>query len=318
MNVELKELLNDAVVTPYDEYVAQQLAEVCDEIASELGINDINRHIKCFVYGKPNNELKEEIEQKYIEKYPKEDGFAMPPLFTIILAQYIVIEAFEKHLKGRDKAVCSLKLMNMMLLRKGSLSQLLLPEYISEMYNKLDDYIAQADKIPVNTEFKHLWEIMSDPTYLTNHIAEVELQNEIRMMAKVTYLHRQDMLVKNFSVQKYVSPFERMYYVLYEVIEHAEWLFPKYDVVKMIRNIAQEDEKKQQPIESIVKDLRNVGEKLPLDELDDSSILLKSIAGEDLAEELRQRRLNVVEFGVYIYYELMLEQILKRYYGRSE
>ena len=139
----LQRLLNEVVVTPYDPEITSRLAKICGAMADEVMVESIDRYIASFVYNKPDLEIKREVEEKYSEMYPEEESLALPPLFTIVLSQYITLEAITTKMEGMNQATASLILMNYMLYRKGTLTRLILPNHIAEMYGKLDAYIEE-------------------------------------------------------------------------------------------------------------------------------------------------------------------------------
>ena len=52
------------------------------------------------------------------------------------------------------------------------------------------------------------------------------------------------------------------------------------------------------------------------EEAEGASLLLRYVSKlEQVPLELKTRRLTVTEFGVYLYYEVLLEYIIGEYYG---
>lgn len=313
----LQKMLNEVVVTPYDAEITSRLAAVCDATAEEVTIDNIDRYIQSFVYNKPNWEIKKEIEEKYAELYPSEGEIVLPPLFAIVLAQYISIVAINNKMEGQDKAVASLILMNYMLYRKGSLSRLILPNHIADMFFKLDDYISEEDIIGEGDELKCIGEIMSDPDYLSEHYSEEDVRKEVREMAKLATLYKRRAIIDKYQKMRTKNFYVKVYEYLLEVIKQSNWLFMKNDVKQLLAEIINEEEqKKQATIEGIVNELLKADVKLPYDNLEESSLLLNYIKGkEPIPAELKSKRLMVMEFGVYLYYELLLEHIIDEYYG---
>ena len=107
----IQRLLNEVVVTPYDPIITSRLASVCEALSEEVTVDNIDRYIASFVFNKPNDEFKQEVDGKYAEAYPQEDEIVLPPLFAIVLTQAITINAITNKLTGRDQATASLILM---------------------------------------------------------------------------------------------------------------------------------------------------------------------------------------------------------------
>lgn len=313
----LQRLLNEVVVTPYDPDVTSRLASVCDVVADEVTVSNIDRYIASFVFNKPDLEFKKEVEDKYAESYLEEDPILLPPLFAIVLAQYIAIEAITNKLEGRDQATASLILMNYMLYRKGSLTRLILPNHIAEMYYKLDDYIKQQDNISINDDLKHTKEILSTPDYLKDNYNDEEVRKEVRQMAKMAVMLKRRAIVDKYRGVKKKNVYVKLYEYLSDILEQGEWVFLKDDVKELVSSvISEEEQKKQATIEGIVIELIKVGVALPYETLEGSSLLLKYVQKTDtISAEIRSKRLTVMEFGVYVYYELLLERIIGEYYG---
>ncbi len=314
----LQELLNEVVVTPYDAQIIERLTEICNETAENTTVDDIDGYIEAFVHNKPDMELKKTVEDSYAEKYPDEEAIDLPPIFAIVLAQYIAIASITQYLDERDQATASLILMNHLLFRKGSLTRLILPNHIREMLLKIDVYIANQDKIVEGGEFRKMKELLSEPDYLDEHYQEVEVKAEVRKMAKTAYLYQQQIIIGKHKGVSEKKPYEKTYRFLLELLKNTPWKFTNNDVVTLLRLVLTvEGQKKTATIESIVKELVEAGVELPYDTLERSSLLLTYVqsGGKDVPQELKNRRLTVMEFGIYIYYELLLEYIIYEYYG---
>lgn len=312
----LQRMLNEVVVTPYDAKITSQLATVCDAMAEEVSVYNIDRYIQSFVFNKPDWELKKEVEEKYAEMFPEEEKLILPPLFAIVLAQNMTFDAVTNKMVGQDRAVASLILMNYMLYRKGSLTRLILPNHIAEMFFKLDDFISEKDTIGKGDELKCIGNILSTPDYLIEHYNQDEVRKEVREMAKMATLYKRQAIIEKYRKQRTKSLYVKVYEYLSEVIEQTNWLFMKNDVKQLLTEIiSEEEQKKQATIEGIVNELMKVGVKLPYETLEESSLLLKYIKKDPIPVELKNKRLTVMEFGVYVYYEILLEHIIGEYYG---
>ena len=312
----LQRMLNEVVVTPYDAKITSQLATVCDAMAEEVSVYNIDRYIQSFVFNKPDWELKKEVEEKYAEMFPEEEKLILPPLFAIVLAQKMTFDAVTNKMVGQDRAVASLILMNYMLYRKGSLTRLILPNHIAEMFFKLDDFISEKDTIGKGDELKSIGNILSTPDYLIEHYNQDEVRKEVREMAKMATLYKRQAIIEKYRKQRTKSLYVKVYEYLSEVIEQTNWLFMKNDVKQLLTEIiSEEEQKKQATIEGIVNELMKVGVKLPYETLEESSLLLKYIKKGPISVELKNKRLTVMEFGVYVYYEILLEHIIGEYYG---
>ena len=80
--------------------------------------------------------------------------------------------------------------------------------------------------------------------------------------------------------------------------------------------VSEEEQKKQATIEGILGELIKADVTLPGEIPEASSLLLKYIIKEEpIPVEIKSKRLTVMEFGVYVYYELLLEHIIGKYYG---
>lgn len=313
----LQELLNEVVVTPYDKDITNRLAAVCDSLAEDVTVKGIDPYIASFVFNKPDWDFKKEVEKKYKEMFPDQEHLNLPPLFAIVLSQYITIQVIVGKFKGRDQATASLILMNYMLYRKGSLSRLILPDHIGEMFYKHDDYIAEKDVINTEEELKHIGDILSSPNYIVDHYSEDDVKKEIRVMAKMAALYQQQFIIDKYKRTLETNPFIKVYCYLVDITNNAKWLFMKNDIKQLLMKVTREDEqKKQVSIEGIISELVKADVIVPYESLEESSLLLNYISmKESIPEEIRSRRLTVMEFGVYVYYELLLEHIIDKYYG---
>ncbi len=316
----LQKLLNDVVVTPYDPNITSRLAVVCDEMAAEVKVDTIDRYIASFVFNKPDWDFKQEVEEKYAKTYPDEDSLVLPPLFAIVLAQTITIYAITNKLTGMDQAVASLILMNYLLYRKGSLTKLILPNHLSEMFYKMDSYIDGKDNLEITGDKEHLASILSNPDFLMENYNNEMIRREVRELAKMAILYKRQAITDKYKQRQGENAFVKVYEYLCEVIEEGKWPFLKNDIKRILLDVTTEaEQKKQATIEGIIGELTKAKVDLPYDSLEESSLILKFIAkDEEIPVELKSKRLTVMEFGVYVYYELLLEHIICEYYGSRE
>lgn len=318
MNMEqkLQSILNEVVVTPYDEVITDRLTEICDIFAKELKVETIDRYMVQFIYNKPDKEFKKEVEAKYSDLYPTEDPIILPPLFSIVLSQYIVMAAFERYLKDLDLATCSLILMNYMLIRKGSLVRLILPKGIENMFFKLESYVDKVDKIKLIDDYRHAKEIFEEEDYILKHINDDGLKEEVRSLAKEAIFYRRSKTIQKVRSLSSKHPYSKIYRGLAELIDNTSWLFLKNDVVATVKDIIGEGVlKKSSTIDNIINELRTDDNViLPYERPKPSSIILGFINDGKVPQDLKNRRLTVLEFGIYVYYELLLEHITYEYY----
>lgn len=316
----LQRLLNEVVVTPYDPDITSRLTTVCDTMADDVTVDNIDRYIVSFVFNKPDWEVKKEVEEKYAEMYADEEALVLPPLFAIVLSQYITIVAISTKLKGMDQATASLILMNYMLYRKGTLTRMILPGHIAEMYYKLDHYIQSQDKIDASGDQQHLKELLAQPNYLAEHYDDEEVKREVREIAKMAVLYKRQFIISEYKTKNRTNTFVKVYEYLSDVVEESKWLFMENDVKQILQEIVSEEEqKKQATIEGIVNELIKAKVSLPYERIEESSLLLRYVnRDEAIPDEIKSKRLTVMEFGVYVYYELLLEHIIDEYYGSRD
>lgn len=312
----LQKMLNEVVITPFDPAITERLATICDAMADEVTVKDIDRYIVPFVTNVPDMSFKNEVEEKYASEYPEGEPLVLPPLFAIVLAQYIVVKVIREKLEGRDQATASLILMNYMLYRKGSLTRLMLPEHIRQMYYKMDAYINTQDTIAEAGSFEHLAGLLADANYLDEHHNEDDVKAEVRRMAKQTQLYRQQGIVGLFMSKTDLPSYVRVYLFVKELLKQTDWKFLKTDVVALLKEVlSEEEQKKSATVENIVNELRRAGAKPPYEQIEESSLILRYVNGKNVPTEIATRRLTVMDFGMYVYYEILLEHIISEYYG---
>ena len=311
----LQKMLNEVVITPFDAAITERLATICDAMADEVTVKDIDRYVVPFVTNVPEMAFKNEVEGKYADDYPEEVALVLPPLFAIVLAQYIAVKVISEKLEGRDQATASLILMNYMLYRKGSLTRLMLPEYIRQMYFKMDAYINSQDTIALTGAFEHLAGLLADANYLDEHHVEDNVKAEVRRMAKQTHLYRLQGIVGQYKFRTDLQPYVRTYQFVKDLLKLTDWKVLKTDVVVLLKEVlTEEEQKKSATVDNVVNELRRAVAKVPYEQIEGSSLLLRYINGENVPTEIAARRLTVMEFGMYVYYEILLEHIISEYY----
>lgn len=95
-----------------------------------------------------------------------------------------------------------------------------------------------------------------------------------------------------------------------------DWIMnlPKMSIdtngIKNIITLFNEDELKQlYPVSQIMEVLSEYEIPLSEDDVLDSSILIKALSDDELSEEIGKIKLSLLDYGIYLYYELVAEKL---------
>lgn len=311
----MDKILNDifiqcGLVIPLDKEETEMLDQACNEFVSseDFSFSDYEEMLGYYL----NNDKFSDLDS-FIENYAKNNdwkGYKVPQRIKNALVFYCVYLCIINCDDIRQKGLRSLSLQNAMIQVHGKWENVKFQNILRKLYFKCDEY-TDGESIGEKLYPKDFVQSMFMEGYMVNETITEDIAGDIHSLALIAW----DAEVKRFiSDLKEKDPFVRVYLILKHYFINKPQILTKTDFYVLMSNVfprggigqKQNVEKALQKIADLSKTLENVKS--------ENSILLLEINNareSELAYYLKGIQLTPKEFFVYLYHELLLEELLK-------
>lgn len=311
MKADLYTMLGECLIIPYSREIAERLEELCDEYAKEQNTDDdmvAEWAISLFARIKDTG-IKQYLETMYNEKFG--ESISLPSSTMNALRAYLICNAIDGKYKSADSEYCSMSLMNCVILLNGRLASMPYADYFVERFGKLQKYIQQkSDDLGIETAD------LARSLFESSESDVVELDgNKIvacKKMAWESWKYNVIQMLEDKYSNEHCS-YPDIYHALYEVIGKMPHEYLSLDLNYVLTNLIGYDSNEKNIVD-IVKELEDNG--CPFAQsVSKSSILLRLLnQDEDLLDlPFVKTPLSKHDFGVYLFYELLMEKIAGNY-----
>lgn len=304
---ELKEAIDAHLFVPISEELAGQLLEVAKALVPEMGMEEVDNYSQSFFLNRISPSFKGLVLSQYKEMYG--EGLNLPSVIFEILEICVVLlmlesDAVDVNMKGK----ASLIVRNNAILRKGDWTDMLCPEWIERMYSIYPSKGSKAYKGFVSYETL-IETIVPQNTWTETglDVNEPNVYNQIRSLCTSVVRGRLGAYPNKHEFNSISSPFAQVYVLVEKMVRTWQWKYIDDSPVKRIMEVMGEKNKKRKMLGGIIEEVRT---QIPNTTIfapkEKSSILLARI-NDGKKSILDNRMFNVLEFGVYLYYEMLLE-----------
>ena len=311
MKADLYTMLGECLIIPYSREIAERLEELCDEYAKEQSADDemVAEWVISLFTRIKNIGIKQYLETKYNEKFG--ESISLPSSTMNALRAYLICSAIDGKYKSADSEYCSMSLMNCVILLNGRLASMPYADYFVERFGMLQRYIKQeSDELGLETtDFaKSLFE--------SSESNAVELdENKIlacKKMAWESWKYNVIQMLKDKYSNGQCS-YSDIYHALYGIIDKMPHEYLSLDLNYVLSNLTCRDSNEKEIVD-IVRELKDNGCSFAKS-VSKSSILLRLLnKDKDLCDlPFVKTPLSKHDFGVYMFYELLMEKIADNY-----
>lgn len=310
MNNELIEILQGCLVIPYSRETVERLETLCNNYVSNNEIDD-NWIARCaitlFTRQKDEN-LKSYMEKAYMEQY--DEQITIPSVVVNALMVYMISQAIDNKYEDVDSEFCSMALMNCVILLNGSFESMPFAKYLVGGYGKLQSYMKRmTDKfnVEVNSFSEDLF-VESTQNLIDEGLNE-ELISVCKKLAADSWKYH---LIKHLeSYRNKNNSYSDYYNVVSHIVISQPYTYLYVDINVALSYLDKEgnaDGKKK--IREICEELESSGCSVKSCECE-SSIILRLMGKDEILSNLpfTETKLSKHDFGVYLYYELLMEKI---------
>lgn len=311
----MDKILNDifiqcGLVIPLDKEETEMLAQACNEFVSseDFSFSDYEEMLGYYISNDNFTDL-----DLFIEDYANNNDwkeYKVPNRIKNALVFYCVYLCIINCDDIRERGLRSLSLQNAMIQVHGKWENIMFQNILSKLYFKCDEY-TNGESIGEKLYPNDFVQSVFSEGYMINETITEDIADKIHSLALIAW----DAEVKRFiSELKENDPFIRVYLILKHYFINKPQIFTKADFESLMLNVFPRGGKGQkQNVEKVLQRIASLS-KIRENIKSENSILLLEINNareSKLAYYLKDVQLTPKEFFVYLYHELLLEDLLK-------
>jgi len=304
---QLKQAIDKHLFISLDDELITQLHEVSNSMVADLDAVSVSDYVCSFMQNNVSQSFTEAFRVKYKEMYGEE--VKLPAIVSVILETYVILLALQSdETEEMEKMHFSLIVRNYAVLRKGDWNRLLCQNWIMEMYSYYETYA--ADMVKSSIDYSQLLDAVV-PSENWNDtgldITQQAVYDQIRSLCMAGYYGRISGYIKTWAFKKLTSPFAQVYVLVCKMVKEWNWKYLSLSPVKKLVEVLGENCKRKKMLSNIVTEVLDEVQKEQLCAPDEESSVLLTRVYNNRPIAIDSRMFTALEFGVYIYYEMLLE-----------
>lgn len=326
---KIKRFLEGAAVIPYSDKLLSLIDEACHSYISEeeeIKYEDIEKMAECFLWGIGV----EEFQSVLNDSVTNENTINTLP--KVVIQRLAAYECYIMIMEEDDKRIGSIMatiFMNYILSVKTRLKSIPCGDLIHEIYNKhLSKYIRKNDRVCdiEDLDFiKGIAEAEDAVKYITETAEEktneIQVNDLLKELAKSAAYYIYDRALRDSFSEEIQDPFVKVFFAVCNLMKHTEYCYYSYLFFPKIMGLLDKTEQnKRKTISKIMESLRPNADRFVNKPLSGSSLILRLLHGDKIPSRdvLNATQISVKEFCVYLYYELLIENILNQINDNGE
>lgn len=304
---ELRSLINRHLFVPISEEMAGRFLVVVSSQVPEMTAETVTKYAKAVFKNQVDWTFKNAIQTKYEEHYG--ESLTMPNIVYLILEGYTLRHTIQSDsVDVNAKAKFSLIVRNCAVIKKGDWDGIVCSKWLIEIYDYYGEY--SKKKVVNNVAYHNLLKAVTPKAQWSDtglQITEKGVYDQIRSLCASGVRGELDWYIRSSEFKNIDSPFEKAYLLAKKMVKEWNWKYISESPVDKLRVALGDGAKKRKQLGKIVADATTgvVKEQL-VKPVEGSSLLLARIY-EGKNTMLDERMFSALEFGVYLYYELLLE-----------
>ena len=312
MNNVLNDILMQCgLIVPLEEIEIDTLAKACSEYISNesFSFEDFEELADCYVMNRECKELND-----FVADYISNNGlgnYNFPKRIKCALVFYCIYLAIEECDNDKDIALRSLSLQNVMIQVHGNWGKLNYQNILYKLYFKYDQY-AEEEVIGEKKYPRDFVQSMFIDSFRQGETISEDMSYKIQSLALMAWDAEMTQFIKGL---KETNDFLKIQLILEHYFINKPQIPQKEDFIEFMQRIFPRGGNGQrQKIEKILENLAETDVCLVDEIKSGSSLLLHEIENariNEYGDYLKGFELSPKEFFVYLYHELLLEDLLK-------
>lgn len=303
---ELKRVLDTQLFVPIDSSAAGMLHDVSVHMADELDIAAAENLVFGFLEDCVIFRFKQSFREKCMEFYGQIPN--IPTVVYTILELYVIrLALLSEVVDDNEKVQISLVVRNAAILKKGKWQGVMCQEWLSEIFEYADSHKQKPIMTKPYNELIDAVISSNDWDESGLDISQKDIYIQLRSLCVAGMRGKVNSYIRGAEFKSLSSPFVQTYVIVKNMINDWQWKYVEQSPVNKLVDILGKDVKKRKNLGNITNEIR-IG--LPATQMIKpkmkSSILLKKIYNGN-PSGIDGMMFTSLEFGVYLYYELLLE-----------
>lgn len=304
-------LMQCGLIVPLEETETDTLAKACSEYISNesFSFEDFEELADCYVMNRECKELND-----FVAEYISNNGlgnYNFPKRIKCALVFYCIYLAIEECDNDKDIALRSLSLQNVMIQVHGNWGNLNYQNILYKLYFKYDQY-AGGEVIGEKKYPRDFVQSMFTGSFRQGETISDDISDNIQSLALMAWDEEMSQFIKGI---KETNDFLKIQLILEHYFINKPQILQRENFVELMQCIFPRGGNGQkQNIEKILKNLAETDVCLVDDIRSGSSLILHEIVNardNEYGDYLKNFELSPKEFLVYLYHELLLEDLLK-------
>lgn len=326
---KIKKFLEGSVVIPYSDELLSVIDKACHSYISEEEEDkyaDIEKMAEYFLWGIGA----EDFQSVLNDSVNKENTINTLP--KVVIQRLAAYECYIMIMEEEDERISSIMatiFMNYLLSEKTCIKCVPCGDMIHEIYNKhLSKYMAKDDKCCDTGDLdliKGIAEAEDAVKYITEtaeeETEEMPVKYLLKELAKAAAYYEYDKALRDSFSKEIQDPFVKVFFAVCNLMKYTAYSYYDYPFFTKIMGLLDKTElNKRKTISKIMESLRPNANRFVNKPLSGSSLILRLLHGDKIPSRdvLNATQISVKEFCVYLYYELLIENILNQIYDNGE
>ncbi len=304
---ELTRAINAHLFVPIEESLTEQLRDVTNLLTADVDSNMIESYTQAFFKNEADWNFRMLFNKKYKELY--NESLALPNIVYQVLEFYFIRQCMDSDtVDSGMKLQISYIVKNFAILRKGNWEGIICPKWILYIYHYSNIHACKPANGSVN--YNQIINAVLpcgrwDATGLD--INNQDIYNQLRSLSAAGIRGKFSAYVESNTFTGLDNPFIQVYKLEVKMVNEWNWKYISNNPVKKLKNVMGDNAKKRKKLRNIVDTIReNLKEEELIKPTMRSSVLLKKIQDNKNCG-IEGYSFSVLEFGIYLYYELLLE-----------
>ncbi len=304
---ELCEAINASLFVPITEAFGKQLLEVAESFVPLMNAGDVDNYSRAFFKNKVSPSYISKFKTQYKRVYGSElilPAIAFEVLETCQVLLFLQSDNVDDDLKVR----CSLIVRNNAIWRKGDWYGVLCTSWIEAMYESYSEYNTKV--FTNNNNFDSLLKAIVPHSSWSDtgmNINDSATYNSLRSLCATVMRGRIGSFADAAAFKNLRSPFSKVYLLVNKMVKEWQWKYIDDSPVKRIIDALGDEAKKRKSLSKIAGEVNSELSKSSIFVPNENSSALLYRISDGCNSELDVRLFSVLELGVYLYYELLLE-----------
>lgn len=299
MNNNLKDILTEVLVFPYDKETVDSLSGACKTYAEEISLTQYEACVLHLCLNIPDTSFIQTINKITEHIYPVQVYRA--------LAGHVVGLALSTKKTGVDEALYPLALCNVLKCHQPDTAGIINKCIDSSSFDAIEYYWHKNSEIPT-IEHSDLLAFLDDKDSFADSSPKIEEQFEnVKLLVKYYYRSEFEKDYANKTLAANQDPYIFMNNVANDLTSR-DWLYSVEDPVKVFKNLNVSGDSV-----TLATIKRRITDTNTNTNIEKTSVFRRYIYSNDY-EEIGQKSINPLHFGIAIFYELLFEYLKSKNY----